>query len=232
MMRFIAKRDTPGSITARLLYGWYNNTTVLINIDANGNIILYSQAAADSKTITAQCSAGNDTGTVALINLVARRDTPAILTARDILSIKNNTFEHLRMKNDGNIELAAGGITTLTGAGAFAAGIDPGNIGVRYKFKKINTGAWNMDTTPGISIAHGLADHTKIRNIFVTISNGAGTLWFPLSKTNDAADPNLIEGGIASFDATNIVLSRRTGGYFDNVLYGTALGYIYIIYEV
>jgi hypothetical protein len=79
--------------------------------------------------------------------------------------------------------------------------------------KIIDIGDWNMDTTSGIQIAHGLgADYVKIRNVSVIIRDDANTkvyrITYPIGGT--------VSGGITFIDNTNIQLTRTSGAGFDN----------------
>jgi len=100
------------------------------------------------------------------------------------------------------------------------------NTGVRQKV--IDIGDWNMDTTATpAGIAHGL-DWTKIRGINVLIRTDA--IGFPRAVPLLAQDssPNAI-----FFNETVVVLTRQTGGVFDEVSYSTTFynrGWIIIDY--
>lgn len=80
--------------------------------------------------------------------------------------------------------------------------------------KILEIGDWNMDTTQNVSVAHGIADFTKIRSVDVMIidDTGGGALW-PLSF--------FIGSGTGlngyNIDGTNITLYRLTSGQFDGV---------------
>lgn len=86
------------------------------------------------------------------------------------------------------------------------------------KRKVIDIGDWNMDTTLGVSVAHGL-DATKIRNVSVIIRNDSDTF-----RSNLIEDPNglFVVSGNIGIDNTNIVLSRLGGGGYDDIAYNSA----------
>lgn len=78
--------------------------------------------------------------------------------------------------------------------------------------KVIATGDWNMDTTTGLNIAHGL-DSTKIRTIAVFIRNDLSpTVYHEL-------DYGAGQSGYGRWDAVNINLTRYDAGVFDNTNY-------------
>jgi hypothetical protein len=74
----------------------------------------------------------------------------------------------------------------------------------------IDIGFWDMDATASISVAHGIADFTKIRDVVAVIVNDAGTF---LAKLSDG------EGSAALWDATDITLSRVASGFFNGIGY-------------
>jgi len=84
------------------------------------------------------------------------------------------------------------------------------------KTKEINIGDWDMDANPTVSVAHGLS-LADIRVVGFTIRN-------------DAANAKYVGGmkdelWVASVDATNVVLERKTGGAFDDVDFDSTGGY-------
>jgi len=93
-------------------------------------------------------------------------------------------------------------------------------------------GVWNMTATDHIDIAHGLADHTKIRNVEVILIGDDG---IRLSLFH-------MSGGYWQANATNIVLWRQsTGGdgygpiFYNNATFDGASanrGYVTMQYEV
>ena len=86
----------------------------------------------------------------------------------------------------------------------------------------VNIGDWDMDTDISATIAHGIADYTKIRAINVMIRNDA---------TTNVSCLIGIYGTIGTVDSTNIELIRATSGAFDSVNYDSTSfnrGYITI----
>jgi hypothetical protein len=90
-----------------------------------------------------------------------------------------------------------------------------------YQIKVVNIGNWNMDSTATKTVAHGL-DFTKIRTVDAMIIGDAGEVYLLLRKD-----------GYESIDATNITLTRTTGGAFDSSTYSSSpfnRGYVTIGY--
>ena len=86
----------------------------------------------------------------------------------------------------------------------------------------VNIGDWNMDADTSATIAHGIADYTKIRAINVMIRNDATTSVSCLIG---------VYGTIGTVDSTNIEIIRVTAGAFDSVNYDSTSynrGYITI----
>jgi hypothetical protein len=91
-----------------------------------------------------------------------------------------------------------------------------------------------MDTTQFVSVAHGIADYTKIRAVLVVIRNDAATLLLEIQNPAGALN-GTTSGGITSINSVNVDLYRVTGGSFDSTNYDATSfnrGYITIIYSV
>lgn len=94
-----------------------------------------------------------------------------------------------------------GGLSTV-------GGIDAGDTGVYLKTKIIEIGDWDMNGTASVTIAHGLgAEWKKIRSIKGVIRNDSDDLYINFESNSSYAD-----GGIVSFDATNINCNRTKNG--------------------
>jgi len=93
----------------------------------------------------------------------------------------------------------------------------------------INIGDWDMDADGIVTVAHGLADYSKIKRVSVMIIPDAGSIILPL----DCFDGVSMSGGINQIDGTNIVLSRLASGLFDSTSFDSTSfnrGYILIDY--
>lgn len=103
--------------------------------------------------------------------------------------------------------------------------------------KIIEIGDWNMDTTVDKAVAHGIGSaFLKVRSIDIIIRDDDGAVGWkhPLSKFEDAADPELLAGGYFGLNSSSIYLRRRTGGWFDDALFNSTSynrGWIYVVYE-
>jgi hypothetical protein len=97
-------------------------------------------------------------------------------------------------------------------------------------FKVLEISDWNMNSSSGgsatKSVAHGLADHTKIRGIFPPIiRNDDGSSYNYLTSLENGSPG---EGGVrvTSHDATNIRLYAEGAGLFDDASYNATGGYV------
>lgn len=82
----------------------------------------------------------------------------------------------------------------------------------------VNIGDWDMDATKFVSIAHGIADITKIRSVSVMIRKDDGTL-LPLCSFDSIASDGTVNGAVGAISGTNIILTRKDGGNFDSTDY-------------
>lgn len=73
----------------------------------------------------------------------------------------------------------------------------------------IQIGDWDMDTTTGVSISHGLT-LSKIRSISVIVYADAGIAIYDFNGANG-------ESNTVVADATTVGLDRLTGGVFDSI---------------
>lgn len=83
----------------------------------------------------------------------------------------------------------------------------------KVKTKVIDIGTWDMDADTQITVAHGIADHTKIRSVSVMVRNDADTGYYNLIEYTAAAT------GMSAIwvNSTTVVLNRAVGGIFDGV---------------
>lgn len=82
----------------------------------------------------------------------------------------------------------------------------------------IQIGDWNMDADMTKTVAHGLADHTKVRMINVLIRDDTGVVWPMFQQLDDDTGPGTPQGYIYC-DGTNVVMSRGSGTFWDQVLF-------------
>lgn len=132
------------------------------------------------------------------------------------------------------LSLSAGNITTSSGYVSAGGGISTTGGAPFYKYKTITLPAWNMwvstTGTATIVVAHGISSgYTKIRGVQVVIfDDGAVVASDMTSSSNGLA-------GIVYWDGTNVYLTSRAGGTFDNsshVSTASSRGYLLITYEV
>lgn len=79
--------------------------------------------------------------------------------------------------------------------------------------KIVEIGAWNMDVTANVSVAHGLT-LSKIRAVSVLITDDEGNAHYPIGYFNSAYSTST--AGSFYCGATNVVITRSVGGRFDS----------------
>lgn len=106
--------------------------------------------------------------------------------------------------------------------------------GAALRFKVVNIGLWNMISTQSVSVAHGIADYTKIRSITVILMTDAGTTRYPAGGFA-FANSGVVETVQISFNNTNVILQRPANGAFSvSTLFDDPAvnrGFIHILYE-
>jgi hypothetical protein len=134
-----------------------------------------------------------------------------------------------RVPDSGNTTIA--GIKTFSSSPVFSAGSQRGELGITLKEKIIEIGDWNMDTTGAVNVAHGLgANYRNTRLVFVMIRHDSNSIYTPLYGNENTGD---VSGSFSISDATNLLLYRVNGGFFDNAGYDSTSynrGWIYILY--
>ena len=90
--------------------------------------------------------------------------------------------------------------------------------GTVLRTKIITIGDWNMDTTTSVNVAHGLSatEWKTIRVVQAIVRNDADTAYTPVDYATGAGVAN---GAVAQIDATNIILTRVTGGNYDSTAF-------------
>lgn len=91
---------------------------------------------------------------------------------------------------------------------------------------KVFTGTWNMDTVGTKNVAHGLTI-TDIFAITVFIRSNANDIVIPLDTEGGTQDC-----GSSHVDATNIVMTKAVGEYFDAAIFNAATYIATIWYKV
>jgi hypothetical protein len=86
-----------------------------------------------------------------------------------------------------------------------------------FGLKKRFSSAWNMDTTAGIQITHGISDITKVRDISAIVASNSNILI-----------GSLFSGGSVVIDDTYINLTREASGGFDDNAFNAATVYVSI----
>lgn len=99
------------------------------------------------------------------------------------------------------------------------------------KTKVLEIGAWDMDATTSVNVAHGfVSGAANIREVSAIIVADGGASFSPLMGMDFGGGL----GGTYVADATNIVLSRVVGGSYDSTSYNDGAinrGYIVIKYK-
>ena len=86
--------------------------------------------------------------------------------------------------------------------------------GLTLRCKAVNIGPWNMDSTAGKSIAHGLIISNMISLAGVIFSDSIGRAYsVPFSYDFAGDDVNCL------IDGLNFVMARKFEGYFDSTFY-------------
>lgn len=100
------------------------------------------------------------------------------------------------------------------------------------RMKVIEIGDWDMDTDTNANVAHGIADHKKIRSISAIVRNDSDSSYHDLSQP---LSDGTVGGGIGSFNSVNIILSRTNTLPFATTDFNTSSaynrGWVTITYE-
>jgi hypothetical protein len=191
-----------------------------------GSIFLRTDGGADTSIYFKETGAGN-TGWVArdtFASLVAdalSTDTISEKTAAAGVTVDGVLLKDSEVTTDTiNEKTAANGVVvdscTIKDGGVGAV-TDQG-VGTILKTKSLNIGAWNMDTTAAVNVAHGLTFY-KIHHVFASIANDDNSLVADLTRLENTTGAAADSAQGVSWDATNIVLARRTGDFFDAATY-------------
>jgi hypothetical protein len=91
----------------------------------------------------------------------------------------------------------------------------------------LNIGAWNMSASQTATVAHGLT-LANIRNVEGVIISDAGTTFYSSGYIGAVGN---VQWTTTTIDATNITLTRRPGGDFDNASFSVAANRGYLIVD-
>lgn len=96
----------------------------------------------------------------------------------------------------------------------------------------VNIGDWNMQGGGFVTVAHGIADYTKIRSVDVLIRDDSATELRPLTIMSYLTGANN-GGSINAITSTTINISAMVGGFYDSTAYNATAfnrGFITITY--
>lgn len=116
-----------------------------------------------------------------------------------------------------------------SGAVSLDGGLDTGDDNT-LKFKVVEIGDWNMDSTASVSVAHGVSSEQNIRGVQVFVRHDTSSVIYPLTRASGASS---VSGSISSVNATNVNLDRFASGAFDSTDFDSTSfnrGWIYIWY--
>lgn len=85
---------------------------------------------------------------------------------------------------------------------------------------------WDMDADATKAVAHGVTDHTKIREVTVIIKPDIGVIPQDMYDLKTAKSNVAIQGGIDSINTVNVVLFRLGSGEFDNIDFDSVGGFV------
>ncbi len=174
-----------------------------------------------------------NTSTVSIGKSTKKSDYDRLLDNTKALKDEAITFGSVKTftskpKMDGILTRSATGSVSLECQYLSSAG----NSVVSLKTKIIEIGDWNMDTDVSVTITHGLIQE-NIRSVSGMIRGDLGVGSFIPIDGVDAGTSNAW-GGYGGILATNIILTRLTGGPFDDTDFDSTSynrGWITIQYE-
>ena len=151
----------------------------------------------------------------------------------------NQTYENNRASitgTSGNLDFDAKTFFQLKNQADFRDDTPSEQPLVTLKKKVIEIGAWNMQSTVSVTIAHGISslDITKARITEVMIDDPSGSVVRPLGGIDTVFNADSISGGVNFISSASIKISRATGSIFDNPGFsstGINRGWITIEYE-
>jgi hypothetical protein len=115
----------------------------------------------------------------------------------------------------------------------FTDGFQSGDNGTNLKFKVVDIGDWNMDSSTTTTVAHGLTV-TDIRHAVAYVRNDANTTTHNLATIDGTGGSANSAGSVTSIDSTNVELARQDSSTFDGTDFDSTSynrGWITIWYE-
>ena len=218
---------------------------VISSKDKTNNVYVYSRTLRINPTkLTWDNTADMETGSVAAsttyyLYLASTGERIISLekyyTRNDLLG-KYHPYEAWRFIGEGTTDGTSDWLTvvsegvTIPKITGISTSVDDSGVITNggLKFKVIEIGTWNMDSTTDVSIAHGL-DYDDIISVTAFIKSDTDHFGNMLNGTNITGQDF---GGIAPGE-TNIVLQRANSGAFDNTGFDGSQnrGYITIQYK-
>lgn len=89
---------------------------------------------------------------------------------------------------------------------------------------------WNMDTTENKTVAHGIADLSKILFVRARVENALATFYYNLERDTISGSSGDIDATIEGWDATLVYMRRRFGSVFDSVAFSSVVVKLTIFY--
>ena len=102
---------------------------------------------------------------------------------------------------------------------------------VAYRIKILDIGVWNMNNTDVKDVVHGFGDIRTILNITVMIYHDSTSFMYPLNCVS--AGTGDVQGGIVALNVTEINLTRKVGGFFNDPAFNDPVmnrGKVFITY--
>ena len=205
-VRFSIISDDVDTLNKVQVY-WYNSAkTYLSTSDA------YNEGAANPTSWTRKYTNVTAPATAKYARI--------ILTGVDAASIthSNTWFDNIELDASFTGEITAS-ITEINYVGGVTSNIQTQFNDIDTKIASLNTaiieiGDWDMDAGTSVSVAHSLT-LSKIRDVRVIIRNDDDNLLYDLPSFHPAGT----SAEAIAINATNFLLYRATGGFFDNVTY-------------
>jgi hypothetical protein len=149
------------------------------------------------------------------VNITGTLDVGGTTTVAGALTVTSNLDITGTLTVAGTTDITSA--LNVTGSGTFDGGIDAGSSGTVLKCKVLEIGDWNMDTTGTNDVAHGLADHEKIRSVSVLIrvdsdASPSYDITLPLGNSHPSGNALWITG----INNTTIRITRGVGDYYDS----------------